>query len=100
MGVTMTEYYRDLPVKTAFPPMEVVNGLAETISKKGLRQYHIAESEKYAHISVFFNGGVSNPFPREERNIVTSPATKYTNYLDMPVMYALQVTEEIFMNPS
>ena len=93
--VTMTEYDRDLPVKIAFPPVEVVNGLAETISKKGLRQYHIAESEKYAHISVFFNGGVTNPFPGEERKIVTSPASNYQNYVDVPEMSALGVTEEL-----
>ena len=95
MVVTMTEYDRDLQVLIAFPPMEVVNGLAETISKKGLRQYHLAESEKYAHISVFFNGGVTNPFPGEERKIITSPASNYQNYVDVPEMSALPVTEEL-----
>jgi 2,3-bisphosphoglycerate-independent phosphoglycerate mutase len=93
--VTMTEYDRELPVKIAFPPMEVVNGMAETISKMGLRQYHIAESEKYAHISVFFNGGVTNPFPGEDRKIVTSPESNYQNYVDVPEMSAIKVTEEL-----
>lgn len=93
--VTMTEYDRNLPVKVAFPSSDVVNGMAETISKKGLRQYHIAESEKYAHISVFFNGGVTDPFPGEERKIVTSPASNYQNYADVPEMSAFQVTEEL-----
>jgi len=86
--VTMTEYAKGLPVKIAFPPLEVVNGTTEIISKKGLRQYHIAESEKYAHVSVFFNGGVINPFPGEDREIVTSPASNYQNYVDVPEMSA------------
>lgn len=91
--VTMTEYAKDLDVKIAFPPVEIVNGIAEIISKKGLRQFHIAESEKYAHVSVFFNGGVINPFPGEDREIVTSPASNYQNYSDTPEMSAYKVTE-------
>jgi 2,3-bisphosphoglycerate-independent phosphoglycerate mutase len=93
--VTMTEYARDLPVKIAFPPQEVVNSITEVISKKGLRQFHVAESEKYAHVSVFFNGGVINPFPGEDRQIVTSPASNYQNYVDVPEMSAFQVTEAV-----
>ncbi len=93
--VTMTEYAKDLPVEIAFPPMEVDNGFAELISKKGLRQYHIAESEKYAHVSVFFNGGVINPFPGEEREIVTSPASNYQNYVDIPEMSAYKITDAL-----
>ncbi len=92
---TMTEYAKDLPVKIAFPPHEVVNGLAEVISKKGLRQFHVAESEKYAHVSVFFNGGVINPFPGEDRQIITSPASNYQNYVDVPEMSAYQVTDAL-----
>ncbi|MBX4186649.1 MAG: 2,3-bisphosphoglycerate-independent phosphoglycerate mutase [Candidatus Doudnabacteria bacterium] len=95
MVVTMTEFDRNLLVKVAFPPQDVVNGMAETISKKGLRQYHIAESEKYAHISVFFNGGMTNPFPGEERKIITSPASNYQNYVDVPEMSAYKVTDEL-----
>lgn len=91
--VTMTEYAKDLNVKIAFPPMEVTNGLAELISKKGLRQFHIAESEKYAHVSVFFNGGIINPFPGEEREIVTSPSSNSQNYVDVPEMSAYKITE-------
>ncbi len=93
--VTMTEFDRDLPVKVAFASAEINNGLAEVISKKGLRQYHVAESEKYAHISVFFNGGVTNPFPGEERKIVTSPESNYQNYVDVPEMSARKVLEEL-----
>ncbi len=93
--VTMTEYSEELPVKVAFPPIVVVNGVAETISKKGLRQFHVAESEKYAHVSVFFNGGMTNPFPGEERKIVTSPSSNYQNYSDVPEMSARKVTDEL-----
>jgi 2,3-bisphosphoglycerate-independent phosphoglycerate mutase len=93
--VTMTEYSQDLNVEIAFPPIEVTNGLAEVLSKQGLRQFHIAESEKYAHISVFFNGGVINPFPGEDREIVTSPASNYQNYQDVPEMSAYKVTESL-----
>jgi 2,3-bisphosphoglycerate-independent phosphoglycerate mutase len=93
--VTMTEYSNDLNVKIAFPPIEVTNNFAEVISKQGLRQFHIAESEKYAHVSVFFNGGVINPFPGEDREIVTSPSSNYQNYEDVPEMSAYKVTESL-----
>ena len=93
--VTMTEFAHDLNVKMAFPPQEITNGMAELISKKGLRQFHIAESEKYAHVSVFFNGGVINPFPGEERKIITSPASNYQNYVDVPEMSAYKTTDEL-----
>ncbi|MEO8065321.1 MAG: 2,3-bisphosphoglycerate-independent phosphoglycerate mutase [Candidatus Doudnabacteria bacterium] len=91
--VTMTEFAKDLPVKIAYPPLEVQNSMAEVISKKGLRQYHLAESEKYAHVSVFFNGWVIKPFPGEDREIVTSPASNYQNYADVPEMSAFKITE-------
>jgi len=90
---TMTELAKDLKVIVAFPPQEVTNGTAELLSKKGLRQFHIAESEKYAHVSVFFNGGVINPFPGEDREIITSPASNYQNYVDVPAMSAYKLTE-------
>lgn len=93
--VTMTEFAQGLPVKIAFPPLEVKNGMAEFISKKGLRQFHIAESEKYAHVSVFFNGGVINPFPGEDRQIVTSPSSNSQNYVDVPEMSAFKTTDTL-----
>jgi 2,3-bisphosphoglycerate-independent phosphoglycerate mutase len=93
--VTMTEYAKDLPVKIAFPPQDIMNGFAELISKKGLRQFHIAESEKYAHVSVFFNGGTINPFPGEDRKIVASPSSNSQNYVDVPEMSANQTTEAL-----
>jgi len=93
--VTMTEYAQDIPVKIAYPPTEIKNGLAEWLSKKGLRQFHIAESEKYAHVSVFFNSGVINPFPGEDRQIITSPVANYQNYADAPEMSAFKTTEAL-----
>jgi len=93
--VTITEYAKDLDVKIAFPPQEISNSLTEIISKKGLRQFHVAESEKYAHVSVFFNGGVINPFPGEEREIISSPLSNYQNYQDVPEMSAYKVTEMV-----
>jgi 2,3-bisphosphoglycerate-independent phosphoglycerate mutase len=91
----MTEYERELPVHIAFAAEEVTNGFAEVISNKGLRQFHIAESEKYAHVSVFFNGGTTTPLPGEERKIVTSPTSNYQNYVDVPEMSAYKTTEEL-----
>lgn len=95
MVVTMTEFAQDIPVKVAYPPMELKNGVAEWISKKGLRQFHIAESEKYAHVSVFFNSGVINPFPGEDRQIITSPSSNYQNYVDVPEMSAYKTTDAL-----
>lgn len=90
--VTMTEYIDGLNVKVAFAPIPMVNGLAEMVSKKGMRQFHCAESEKFAHVSIFFDGGI-HPFPGEDREIVTSPASNYQNYANAPEMSAFQLTE-------
>ncbi|HTL39554.1 MAG TPA: hypothetical protein VL306_01965, partial [Methylomirabilota bacterium] len=56
---------------------------------------HVAESEKYAHVSVFFNGGVISPFPGEDREIVTSPISNYQNYVDVPEMSAYKVMDSL-----
>src|SRR5262249_51867664 len=91
--ISMTEYATDLPVKIAFPPQNATNGIAEVVSKQGMRQFHLAESEKYAHVSVFFNGGVIKSFSGEDRQIVTSPASNYQNYVDVPEMSAYKITD-------
>ena len=70
--VTMTEYEADLPVEVAFPP-EVVPCLAGAIADAGWRQLHVAETEKYAHVTYFLNGGREAPFPNEDRILVPSP---------------------------
>jgi 2,3-bisphosphoglycerate-independent phosphoglycerate mutase len=70
---TLTEYQApdELPVAVAFPPL-VIDSLAAHLSRLGKRQLHIAETEKYAHVTYFFNGGVEEPFPGEERILVPS----------------------------
>jgi 2,3-bisphosphoglycerate-independent phosphoglycerate mutase len=91
--VTMTEYLYGLPVHVAFAPVDLRNNLAEVISSSGLKQFHIAESEKFAHVTSFFNGGRSDPFPLEERVIVRSPLDNSMNYVDKPEMSAMDITE-------
>src|SRR5947209_3221352 len=71
--VTMTEYEKDLPVKVAFRTEDVPVPLARVLSEHGLRQLHAAETEKYAHVTFFFNGGREAPLEGEERILVPSP---------------------------
>ncbi len=90
--VTMTEFEKDLPVVVAYPPIVVHNSLAETISKAGKKQFHVAETEKYAHITFFLNGTVEDPFAGEDRMIVPSP--KVSSYAEAPEMSAALVSKE------
>jgi len=71
--VTMTEYEKDLPVEVAFENADVEVPLAQVISSVGLQQLHVAETEKYAHVTFFFNGGREAPFPGEDRLLAPSP---------------------------
>lgn len=91
--VCMTEYAADLPAAVAFPPEEIRDTLAETVCKAGLHQLHIAETEKYAHVTFFFNGGREAPFENEERILVPSP--KVATYDLQPEMSAYIVTEKL-----
>ncbi len=90
--VTFTEYEKDLPVVAAFSPIVVHNCLAEVASKSGLKQMHLAETEKYAHVTFFLNGTVEDPFPGEDRLLVPSP--KVSSYEQKPEMSALELTKE------
>jgi 2,3-bisphosphoglycerate-independent phosphoglycerate mutase len=90
--VTMTEYEAGLPVNVAFPP-QTVTSLAEIFSKIGWRQFHVAETEKYAHVTYFFNGGIEAPFSGEERLLVSSP--KVATYDLQPQMSATGVTDAL-----
>jgi 2,3-bisphosphoglycerate-independent phosphoglycerate mutase len=90
--VTMTEYEKGLPVAAAFPP-ERIHALAEAFSAWGWRQLHIAETEKYAHVTYFFNGGIEAPWPGEERILVPSP--KVATYDLLPEMSAEGVTDAL-----
>ena len=92
--VTMTEYKQDYPTPVAFPPERPVHVLAEVLAEHGLRQLHIAETEKYAHVTFFFNGGVEAAVPGERRILVPSPRDVPT-YDYKPQMSAFQVTEEL-----
>ncbi|OGH64781.1 MAG: phosphoglycerate mutase (2,3-diphosphoglycerate-independent) [Candidatus Magasanikbacteria bacterium RIFCSPHIGHO2_01_FULL_41_23] len=91
--VTMTEYEKELPVTVAFPPNVVVNCLAQTISDAGLKQYHIAETEKYAHITFFLNGTIEEAFSHEDRKIIPSP--KVASYDKAPEMSAAALTKDV-----
>jgi len=90
--VTMTEYESGLPVQVAFGPEEA-RSLARAFSEAGLRQFHVAETEKYAHVTYFFNGGREAPWPGEERRLVPSP--KVATYDLQPEMSAAGVTDEL-----
>lgn len=91
--VTMTEYEKELPVTVAFPPNVVHNCLAEVISNEGLKQFHIAETEKYAHITFFLNGTVEDAFAHEDRKIIPSP--KVASYDKEPAMSAMAIAKEV-----
>ena len=91
--VCTTEYDATLPnVTVAYPHQKLVNTFGEYISKLGLTQLRIAETEKYAHVTFFFNGGVEEVFPGEDRCLIPSP--KVATYDLQPEMSAYQVTEE------
>jgi 2,3-bisphosphoglycerate-independent phosphoglycerate mutase len=90
--VTMTNYMDDLPVTVIFDKDNLNNTLGETISKAGMKQYHSAETEKYPHVTFFFNGGREEPFVGEERAIIPSPKDVATYDLK-PEMSAYELTE-------
>jgi 2,3-bisphosphoglycerate-independent phosphoglycerate mutase len=91
----MTEYSSDLkPFLTAlFPPEDLTDTFGEAVARAGLRQLRIAETEKYAHVTFFFNGGRETPFPGEERILVPSP--KVATYDLKPEMSAFEVTDRL-----
>ena len=91
--VTMTEYDKSYPAAVAFPPLEVSWPLARVVSESSRIQLHIAESEKYAHVTYFFNGGREDAFPGEERVVIPSPPA--SNFKAHPEMGASRVTDAI-----
>lgn len=92
--VTMTSYLPELQVKVAFPPLEIENDIAAIVAKAGLKQFHAAESEKFAHVTSFFNGGKMDPLPGETRMIVSSPDNAH-NYVDHPEMSVQKLTDTL-----
>jgi 2,3-bisphosphoglycerate-independent phosphoglycerate mutase len=91
--VCLTEYDASFDLPVAFPSQNPRNGLGEIISRAGLHQLRVAETEKYAHVTFFFNGGLEEPFPGEDRILILSPRDVAT-YDDKPEMSAAKVTEE------
>jgi 2,3-bisphosphoglycerate-independent phosphoglycerate mutase len=89
--ITATQYSDDMPVSVLFPPVYLNNTLAEVISKTGLTQYHSAETEKYPHVTFFFNGRREDPWPGEDRKIVPSP--KVATYDLKPEMSAYELRD-------
>lgn len=91
--LTLTRYAEDLPCPCAFTPENIDNSLGEYLAGLGKRQLRIAETEKYAHVTFFFNGGREQPFPGEERILVPSPAV--ASYDLQPQMSAPELTERL-----
>ena len=91
--VMLTEYAADIKTSCAYPPEQLTNGLGEYMAKQGKTQLRIAETEKYAHVTFFFNGGLETPFDGEERILVPSP--KVATYDLQPEMSAPEVTDKL-----
>lgn len=91
--VTMTEYEAGLPVEVAFPPEVIQNTLSQVLSDAGLVQLHVAETEKYAHVTFFLNGTREEPFLNEDRALIPSPSV--ASYDKTPEMSTREVTERI-----
>jgi len=91
--VTMTEYDEDFDLPVAFEPVEIEDGLGEVLSREGLKQLRIAETEKYAHVTFFFNGGVEEPNEGEDRFLIPSP--QVATYEMKPEMSAYEVTDKL-----
>ncbi len=91
---TLTRYGDDFAqIPAAFPPQSVSNGFGEYLSQRGLKQLRIAETEKYAHVTYFFNGGVETPYAGEDRILVPSP--RVATYDLKPEMSAYEVTDKL-----
>lgn len=95
---TMTQYKLDYPFTIAFKPQHMGNVLAETLGSQGVKQVHVAETEKYAHVTFFFNGGVEKVFPLEERDEKQDlvPSNKSVSTYDKaPEMSAAGVAKQV-----
>jgi 2,3-bisphosphoglycerate-independent phosphoglycerate mutase len=89
--VTFTQYDSNFPVLVAFEPQNLNNILGQVIAQHKLQQFRTAETEKYAHVTYFFNGGIEEPFEGEDRQLVPSPSV--ATYDRAPAMSAAQVTQ-------
>jgi len=91
--VSLTEYSEEFDIPVAFPPERLKNTLGALLAKRGLRQLRIAETEKYAHVTFFFNGGEETPNEGEDRILIPSP--EVATYDQKPAMSAIKVTEDL-----
>lgn len=91
--VALTEYDSSFSVPIAFPPEELKNVLGEYVASKGLKQLRIAETEKYAHVTFFFDGGEDHDYPNEDKILIPSP--KVEKYDESPNMSAGPITEKL-----
>ncbi|WP_413112739.1 2,3-bisphosphoglycerate-independent phosphoglycerate mutase [Thaumasiovibrio sp. DFM-14] len=91
--VMLTEYAADIPASIAFPPASLENTLGEWLSKHDKKQLRISETEKYAHVTFFFNGGKEDEFDGEVRSLVNSP--KVATYDLQPEMSSVELTEKL-----
>ena len=91
--VAMTQYEEGLDVTVAFPPQDLQNTLGQVLAVHQIKQFRVAETEKYAHVTFFFNGGVEDPNPLEDRLLVPSP--KVATYDLQPEMSAIAVKEHL-----
>jgi len=94
--VTLTEYEPDLPVHVAYTKEIIEHPVSLLISQAGLSQLHIAETEKYAHVTYFFNGGKDSVFPGQENKII--PSAGVASYADKPEMSAREIVKEVLAN--
>jgi 2,3-bisphosphoglycerate-independent phosphoglycerate mutase len=90
---TFTQYDIKLPVAVAFEPQNLNNILGEVVAREGLRQFRTAETEKYPHVTYFFNGGLEKPFEGEDRELIQSPMV--ATYDQAPLMSAEAVTKTV-----
>jgi len=90
---TMTQYEKNLPIEIVFPPIEIKNHLTEILSKANKRILKIAETEKYAHVTYFFNGGKEEAYSNETRQLIPSRIVSY--YDEIPEMQAEEITKTI-----
>lgn len=90
---TLTEYHQDYDYEVAFPSTDMKNGLGEVLANVGMTQLRLAETEKYAHVTFFLNGGIETPFEGEDRILVPSPQVR--TYDLQPEMNAAEVTDHL-----
>jgi len=91
--ICLTEYKKDLKLECAYPPVSVKNTLGDCVSDRGFNQLRIAETEKYAHVTFFFNGGEEETLPGEDRRLIQSPNVK--TYDLQPEMSAYELTDNL-----